>query len=422
MKEEIIAAAERPRELESMYRADPRAVSQMVPHAFAELPDSAVFQVWNERLCYDAEPEEPNEQETLSRWKSGDVWLVVVLSLIAGSLVKLPIWFPKIDGNFFYPRYIGSIAAGALIFYFLIQKSCRKKPLVAATSVFAATLLFVSFLPDKNSDSITLSLIHAPFIYWSLLGIMFTGGLWRDSNRRMNFIRYCGEVVIYTTVIQIGGMVLTGLTFALFELINVSIEEWYLKNIVVYGAVASPIVATLVIDKIVGTRFRIAPMLANIFTPLFLITVVAYLGAMLIQHKSPYTDRDFLIAFNGLLLVVLALCVFSISERGRKNKAGISDGMNIALVLVTLAIDIVALTAIVFRLSEYGFTPNRLAVLGANLLTFCHLTGIVFHYFRFTGNRASIQPLEKWIVGYIPAYTCWTIIVTFGFPLFFWFA
>jgi len=29
--------------------------------------------------------------------------------------------------------------------------------------------------------------------------------------------------------------------------------------------------------------------------------------------------------------------------------------------------------------------------------------------------------LEKWIVGYIPAYTAWSLIVAVGFPLLFWF-
>ena len=93
--------------------------------------------------------------------------------------------------------------------------------------------------------------------------------------------------------------------------------------------------------------------------------------------------------------------------------------MNIALVSVTLIIDIVALSAILFRLTSYGFTPNRLAVLGANLLIFCHLTGILFNYARFIGGKVDIECLNKWIVGYIPAYTIWSIFVAIGFPLLF---
>ncbi len=263
--------------------------------------------------------------------------------------------------------------------------------------------------------------MHMPFFLWSLLGTAFLGGAWRRLSGRMDYIRYNGELLIYSTIILIGGQVLTGLTFVLFNLIGVRIEEWYLKYVVVYGAVASPIVATLIVDRVVGGHFRITPLLAKVFTPLFLLTSVAYLLAMLFNHKSPFTDRDFLMAFNGLLLVVLGLCVFSISERGARESPGISDMMNIGLVSVTLAIDVIALAAILFRLTSYGFTPNRLAVLGANLLAFVHLAGIVYHYMRFVRRNSSFEALERWIVGYIPAYTIWSILVGIGFPLAFWF-
>ena len=95
------------------------------------------------------------------------------------------------------------------------------------------------------------------------------------------------------------------------------------------------------------------------------------------------------------------------------------DVMNMALVTVTLAIDLVALSAILFRLSSYGFTPNRIAVLGANLLVFCHLCGIVLQYVQFCRGAQIFSSLENWIVGYLPAYTLWTGIVAFLFPFVF---
>ncbi len=121
--------------------------------------------------------------------------------------------------------------------------------------------------------------------------------------------------------------------------------------------------------------------LACLRLPLFFwsLIAVAYLAAMMLNHKSPFTDRNFLIAFNALLLVVLGLCVFSISERGSKTTAGVAVYMNIALLSVTLVIDLIALAAIFFRLASYGFTPNRFAVLGANLVAFGHLLGILWH-------------------------------------------
>ena len=95
--------------------------------------------------------------------------------------------------------------------------------------------------------------------------------------------------------------------------------------------------------------------------------------------------------------------------------------MNVGLVVVTLTIDLIALSAILFRLTSYGFTPNRVAVLGANLLVCCHLSGIIYHYVRIIRRRHPFAPLEGWIMGYIPVYTTWSIIVAFGFPLVFGF-
>ena len=414
MKDKILAAAANsPRALEALYRASPKDFAQAFPEAFAANSGAPLLQAWNERLFFaaaaDAEP---------SRWRGRDIGLVVALALAAGTLMKLPQFFTGIDEEWFYARNLCGIVAAMLVAYFCIQRPAKPRALRALVALGLGSLLFLNLLPDRaESQTILLATLHMPFFLWSLLGVAFLGGAWKNLSGRMDFIRYNGELAIYTTMILIGGMILTGLTLALFNLIHVDIEDWYLENVVVYGSVAAPLVATLLVDRIVGNRFKIAPLLSKLFIPLFLLTVVAYLGAMLMQHKNPFTDRDFLIAFNGLLLAVLGLCVLSISERGPKEAPGAIDFMNIALVAVTLLIDVVALSAILFRLTSYGFTPNRLAVLGGNLLAFIHLAGILRRYARFARQKGSFDALETWIAGYLPAYAAWSLTVAGVFPL-----
>lgn len=421
MKDQILKAAESPHELEALYRTNPKDFTRAFPDAFAARTDSAVMQTWNERLFFEGQAAE-SQAASAPRWSGRDIGLTVVLALIAGTLAKLPHMFPLLNEERFYTRNLGAIMIGALIVYFSIQKSCRMKIAGTIFTLLLGATLYLDFLPVKShSQTILLSCIHMPFFFWSLLGISFLGGAWRNLPGRMDYLRYNGELLIYSTIVLIGGMVLTGLTFALFAIIDLRIEQWYMKNVVVYGAVASPIVATLLVERMVNRQFKIAPLLAKVFTPLFLLTVVAYLFAMILHQRSPFTDRDFLIAFNGLLLVVLGLCVFSISERGPKETAGIIDVMNIGMVSVTLVIDVIALAAILFRLTSYGFTPNRIAVLGANLLAFCHLAGILWHYARFAGRKAGFDGLDRWIVKYLPAYTTWSLVVAVVFPILFWF-
>jgi len=237
----------------------------------------------------------------------------------------------------------------------------------------------------------------------------------------MAFIRFNGELIVYSSIILLGGMVLTALTFALFKLIDVDIDKWYMSNVVVWGLVSSPIVATFLINDVVPSRFRAAALLAKVFSPLFLITVVVYLLAMVAQQKSPYSDREFLITFNGLLLLVLAIAVFSLSENRKSNYSVVFGLISIALIVTTLIIDMIALSAIVYRLSTLGITPNRIAVLGANLLIFIHLVGILKGYFDVFKKRGRYEDIEHWIAQYMPIYTLWSSVIVFGLPLFFGF-
>ena len=415
MRDQILEAAGSPRELEALYRGNPGGFTRAFPEALMAMPESTSLLVWQERLFFEnaASPE-----GLVSKWQTSDLWLTVILSFIAGTLAKLPMWFPALGTEKFYDRNLAGIVAGALVAWFSVQRSSRKGivPLV----ILGAAVAGLNFLPDNpKSASVFLAVIHAPFFFWSLVGLSFLGGDWRNLSRRIDYLRYNGELLVYTTVILIGGMVLTTLTLGLFGIIDVKIEDWYGRNVVVYGAIASPLVATFLVEKVVGNRFRIAPLLAKVFTPLFLLTGLAYLAAMVCNHKSLLTNREFLLAFNVLLLVVLGICVFSISERGIKDSIGVLDWMNAGLVAVTLAIDAVALSAILFRVGSDGFTPNRLAVLGANLLVFIHLAGILSHYFRFLREKSGFQNLENWVAAYLPAYTVWSLIVMVGFPIIF---
>lgn len=417
MKDQIINAADSPHALEALYRANPKEFTRALGDAMAERPDLLTLQVWHERLFFE-KPIEQLQQSSAPRFSIRDIVVTVVLSLLAGTLAKIPHFFPMLDEERFYTRNLGGIVGGALVLYFCIQTSCRMKTAATLIALLLGATLYLNALPGKStSDTVLLACMHMPFFFWSLLGIAFLGGAWKNMPGRMDYVRYNGELLVYSTIILMGGMVLTGLTVALFGLIDLRIEDWYMKNVAVYGAVACPMVATLLVERVVGERFKIAPLLAKVFTPLFLLTVVVYLLAMMLNQRSPFTDRDFLIAFNGLLLVVLGLCVFSISERGTKKSAGVLDLMNMGLVSVTLVIDIIALAAILFRLTSYGFTPNRLAVLGANLLAFGHLAGILWHYLKFARRRASLQSLDRWIVAYIPVYLAWSIVVAVAFPL-----
>jgi len=147
--------------------------------------------------------------------------------------------------------------------------------------------------------------------------------------------------------------------------------------------------------------------------------LAVYLIAILYSGKDPYNDRDSLLLFNGLLIGVLALIFFSIAESSKTSKNHVEILILFLLSIVTIIVNGVALSAILYRISEWGFTPNRTAVLGSNLLILINLLLVTTKLFKVFRKKANLSEVGNTIAFYLPIYFIWTIIVTFIFPLIF---
>ena len=436
MKEKILVAIESPKELETLYQQDPAEFQQVFPEVFTQHSNFLILQVWHERINYQ---HSAKSQQRTEIWSYRNILLVIFLSIITGTIVKLPQFIQAIDEGWFYTKNLAGTIIISLMIYFFFQRNHPRRSLVIVLAIGAVALLYLNLLPGEYgfdsyefsmkyrsfSDALAVAHLHIPLFLWLLLGVAIDSKNWKETTERMNYLRYNGELIIYTTMILIGGMVLTGITLALLSLVENSYElsSWYQENVIVYGAVAAPIVATFLIEKLISSRLNIAPILAKIFTPLFLLTTIAYLIIMVIYQKSPFDVRDTLVAFNALLIIVLGLSMFSIAERNPGASSGISDYMNIGLIFATLVIDLIALSAVLFRLTNdvYGLTPNRIAILGINLLVFCHLVGIFLYYVRFISNKSSFIKLENWITRFLPVYAAWAVVISVALPLIFWY-
>ena len=64
-------------------------------------------------------------------------------------------------------------------------------------------------------------------------------------------------------------------------------------------------------------------------------------------------------------------------------------------------------TTIGARISEFGFSPNRVAALGENVILLINLAWSVVLYLRFLRGRGSFTSLEKWQTDYLPIYGAW---------------
>lgn len=413
MKDEILNHLHEPRELEKMYRTNKTNFRRTFSSVYPEVKGNPLADAWNERLNY--------ESEEINWGTRQELIIVLLASLVAGIIAKLPSIL-SIDEEHFYTRNVGFIIFPVLAVYFAWKNKlpARKIALVAGAILFS--LVFINLLPGTaKTDTLNLSCIHLVLFLWALLGFVFTGEQPANVERRLSYLKYNGDLVVMTTLIVIGGGILTGITIGLFSLIGFQIEKFFFENIVVFGLPAAPIFGTYLTQSNPQLVGKVSPVIAKIFSPLVLVMLVIYLVAMIYSGKDPYNDREFLLIFNGLLIGVMAIIFFSVAESSGTNKSHPENWILFLLSIVTIIVNGIALSAIVFRIAEWGISPNRAAVLGGNVLILVNLLLVTGQLYKVISKKAPIATVGNSIASYLPVYVIWTIIVTFLFPFIFGF-
>jgi hypothetical protein len=260
-----------------------------------------------------------------------------------------------------------------------------------------------------------------PLLIWCLYGLVYTDFDFKDQAKRIEYIRHNGDMAIMGALILIAGGILMMITIGLFQAIGIHVQNFYMNYILLIGLVSAPVLTSYVLRNYTTLTNRIAHIIATIFSPLVLITLVIYLIAIPISGKDPYNDRNFLMIFNIMLLGVMALIVFSVSETSRNMKQKFNELVLFLLAIVTLIINLIALSAIFYRLGEFGLTPNRLAILVSNILIFVNLILITIDLFKINFKNAKLEIVEFTISKYLPVYLIWVLIVVFAFPVIFGF-
>jgi hypothetical protein len=413
MRDQIIAHLNDAGYLEKMYRSNRGPFKKEFASLYPDVKGNALADFWNERLSY--------ESDEISWGNSHELLLVILAALTAGFIAKLPAIF-SISQDFFYPRNIGFIIFPLLTTYFAWKNKLSTGKIAFIAGAILLGVIFINLLPrNDKSDTLVLSCIHLVLFLWSVLGFAFIGGAKNDTDKRLGFLKVNGDVVVMTGLIVIAGAIMTGVTIGLFSLIHFNIEKFYTQNIGIMGLAAAPIIATYLTQTNPQLVGKISPVIAKIFCPLVLITLVVYLFAMITSRENPYNNRDFLMIFNGVLLAVMAIIFFSVAESTVGNKSYAQTVTLFLLSVVTIVVNGVALSAIVLRISEWGFSPNRSAVLGGNILILINLLLVAVQLFKAVFKKAKIGNVGKTIAFYLPVYFVWVVIVTFLFPLVFGF-
>jgi hypothetical protein len=346
--------------------------------------------------------------------------VVLALAIAAAIAIKLPGLFgiPLGETNGpFYARNASFFVLPLLTGYFAWKRGLNATTRVSLLMAFVAAALYVNALPlQLKSDTQALTALHLPIALWFVVGVAYVGGRWFTSSGRMDFVRFSGELFIYYVLIALGGFVLTAFTGNLFKSIGIDVEWLPQQWVVPCGAMGAVIVASWLVEAKKGVIENMAPVLTKLFTPLFTIVLLVFLATMAWTGSPIDLARGVLIAFDLLLALVAGLVLYATSARDPDAPPDLFDWMQLVLVVAALAVDAVALSAIASRISEYGFTPNRVAALGENLILLVSLAGSAWFYSRFLRRRGSFAALERWQISYLPVFSLWAVFVVIVFP------
>lgn len=345
--------------------------------------------------------------------------IVFTLAMTAALLIKLPdlLGFDLNRSEVFYIRNFSFFVLPLLVIYFTWKRSSGIRTLSWPTFAFAAAILFANIYPfEMSGDTIILTSLHMPIALWLLVGLAYTGGKWNQISARMDFIQFSGELFIYYVLIALGGGVLMALMAFIFQTIAIDIEPLFESWILPCGSVGAVIVAAWLVEIKKGPAENFAPMLARLFTPLFAVVLLSFLGTLIWTGRTMEIERDVLMALDLLLVVVLGLLLYSISARRSDSTPGIFDFVQIVLLVSALIVDMIALWNIGGRITEFGLTPNRIVALVLNLILLINLCGSALLYIRFILKLGSYNQLVKWQADYLPVYAIWSALVVIFIP------
>lgn len=398
------------KELEKLYQNQPQQFKSVFLSNLNNLPNAPLIEFWKERLHFTGEKKVLFPKDILI--------VLLILIGISGIVAKLPIWL-HLAPEFYFQRNIGFILFPATTAFFLYKNRASKTLITAFSLIFILIAVFINLLPaNKQSQTLLIACMYLPFLLWTISGAAASGSSFRKPENWISYLQMNGDWLVMSAILSITGGIVTGITVGLFDLIQVKLEIILSKHVFYWALPAIPITALILVNQFPNLINKVAPTIANIFSPLVLVVLIAYLTTLLLTGKNPYNNRDFLILFNVMLIGVMALILFASGNKQESTSKFVHINLT-ALSWIAIAINLIAVSAIIFRIVQGGFTPNRLTVLGSNILILTHLIWVSLALTKQIKGKKDTTAIHQAIAVFIPAYIVWASINIFIFPFLF---
>lgn len=346
---------------------------------------------------------------------SPDLWVAIGLAVGAAAVVRVAIALLSTE------RVALNAALLVLPFltaYFGWKRRLSPATVAATAAAYVGAGLVLNLYPfDLDGSTGPIAIVHAAVALWILaVGIAYAGGRWRSDRRRMDFIRFTGEIAVYYALLALGGGVLVGLCAAAFAAAGTDIGEVVVQTVLPCGAAGAVLVAAWLVEAKQNVIENIAPVLTKVFTPLTVVMLLAVAGAFIANKSLLDVDRSLLLVMDLILVLVVGLVLYALSARDRGEPAGWFDALQLGLVVLALLVDALVAVAMVGRVAEWGWSANKVTALGLNVVLLVNLVWSAWLTWGFLGHRRGIAVLERWQTSYVPVYALWAVAVTVVVP------
>jgi hypothetical protein len=345
-----------------------------------------------------------------------EAFIFALAAAVAIQVARLMAQFPQEEPGWLFRNaslFVLPFVAG----YFARRRQLDPRAWVLTAVPFVLTALVVNLYPyHAGSATELLVALHLPVVLWFAVAYPYMNGTIRSHERRMDFVRFTGEWVIYYVLIALGGGVLLMLTTLILEPIGPDLAERVLEWVLPSGAAGAVIIAGWLVESKQRVVENMAPVLTMLFTPLFAVMLTVAAATYAVFGVAGAFDRELLGIFDALLLVVLGLVLYAMSAREPTRPAGLVDRVQLLAVASALVLDVMVLGAMVARIGDLGFTPNRAAALGLNLVLLVNLARTAWLSLRLLRGRTTFHQLERWQTSYLPIFAIWAATVVVVLP------
>jgi hypothetical protein len=347
-------------------------------------------------------------------------WLEALVFALGAAVViqvaRLVARFPEEQAGWLL-RNLSLFVLPFLAGYFARRRQLDTRRWVLTAAPFVVVGLVVNLYPYHASSTTELLVaLHLPVVLWFAVAYPYMGGTIRSHERRMDFVRFTGEWVIYYVLIALGGAVLLLLTVLILEPVGPDVADRVVEWVLPSGAAGAVIVAGWLVESKQRVVENMAPVLTMLFTPLFAVMLTVAAVTYAVSGVAGEFDRELLGVFDALLVVVLGLVLYAMSAREPSRPAGLMDRVQLLAVASALVLDMMVLSAMVARIGDLGFTPNRVAALGLNLVLLVNLAGTAWFSIRFLTGRIAFHRIERWQTSYLPIFALWAATVVAVLP------